>query len=546
MQPTLEEFNALRQTIEALQSQRDSLQVQRDALHSTQQSLVGENRVLRVERDLLKERLAKMMHKMFAAKSEVRGTEQKDMFFNEAEAHAAATQAVPAQEESQADQGTDVASHKRKRGRKPLDPALPRQVERHELPESERICPHDGATLTEIGVEVSEQIEVIPQQVRVIRHERVKYACPCCDGALRLAPKPAQIIPKGLFTAGALAWMTTAKYEDGLPLYRQAALLGRFGGTDLSRNTMAASMVRVGQAVQPIINLLRDHLLDSPITFGDETRVQVLKEPGRAAQTQSFMWAQMTDGSGPTGTGPPIRLFDYSPSRGAGAAQNLYAGIRVGSVLMSDGYEVYNQIAQLHQLVHLGCWAHCRRYFIEALDALPKHARTPEQPAVQFIELIGQLYAVESRADDCKMDPQARLGERQGHSVPVLERIQALLLTHLHAVVPGSLLGKALHYLSAQWVKLSRFVTDGSYPIDNNPCENSIRPFVIGRRNWLFADTVGGANASANLYSLLQTCKVNRIDPHRYLAALFTALPLASTADDYETLLPWRIVLPAA
>ena len=546
MQPTLEQFNALREAIEALQSQRDSLQMQRDALQSTQQSLVGENRILRVERDLLKERLAKMMHKMFAAKSEARGTEQKDMFFNEAEAHSAATQAVPAQEESQADQGTDVASHKRKRGRKPLDPALPRQVERHELPESERICPHDGATLTEIGVEVSEQIEVIPQQVRVIRHERVKYACPCCDGALRLAPKPAQIIPKGLFTAGALAWITTAKYEDGLPLYRQAALLGRFGGTDLSRNTMAASMVRVGQAVQPIINLLRDHLLDSPITFGDETRVQVLKEPGRAAQTQSFMWAQMTDGSGPTGTGPPIRLFGYSPSRGAGAAQNLYAGIRVGSVLMSDGYEVYNQIAQLHQLVHLGCWAHCRRYFIEALDALPKHARTPEQPAVQFIELIGQLYAVESRADDCKIDPQARLGERQGHSVPVLERIQALLLTHLHAVVPGSLLGKALHYLSAQWVKLSRFVTDGSYPIDNNPCENSIRPFVIGRRNWLFADTVGGANASANLYSLLQTCKVNGVDPHRYLAALFTALPLASTADDYEALLPWRIVLPAA
>ena len=145
MQPTFEEFNALRQAIEALHSERDSLQVQRDALHSAQQSLVGENRVLRVERDLLKERLAKMMHKMFAAKSEACGTEQKDMFFNEAEAHSAATQAVPAQEESQADQGTDVASHKRKRGRKPLDPALPRQVERHELPESERICAHDGA-----------------------------------------------------------------------------------------------------------------------------------------------------------------------------------------------------------------------------------------------------------------------------------------------------------------------------------------------------------------------------------------------------------------
>jgi len=219
--------------------------------------------------------------------------------------------------------------------------------------------------------------------------------------------------------------------------------------------------------------------------------------------------------------------------------------MRVGSVLMSDGYEVYNQIAQMHQLVHLGCWAHCRRYFIEAVDALPKGARTPEQPAVQFIELIGQLYAVESRAQDLKMGPPARLGERQRYSVAMLKRIQALLLTHLHAVVPGSLLGRALHYMSAQWPKLSRFVNDGTYPIDNNPCENAIRPFVVGRRNWLFADTVAGANASANLYSLLQTCKVNRIEPYRYLAALFTALPLAKTADDFEVLLPWRIALPA-
>ena len=540
--PSLEEFNALREVLEALQVQHDSLQSER-------QSLIGENRVLRVERDLLKEQLARAMHKMFAAKSEARGSEQKDMFFNEAEGLAAATQAAPAQEESNTDEddaGVDVAGYKRKpkRGRKPLDPALPRRVVRHDLPDSERICPHDGAALVEIGVEASEQIEIIPMRVQVRRDERVKYACPCCDGTLRLAPKPAQIIPKGLFSESTLAWIITAKYEDGLPLYRQAALIDRFGGTDLSRNTMAASVVRVGQAVQPIINLLRDHLLDAPITHGDETRVQVLKEPGRAAQTQSFMWAQMTDGSGPDGTGPPIRLFGYSPSRGAVAAMPLYAGIRTGGALMSDGYDVYDQIARAYGLVHLGCWTHCRRYFVEAADALPKSARTPDKPALQFIALIGQLYAVESRAQDRKMTPQERLVERQRHSVPVLERIQALLLTHLHAVMPESLLGKALHYLSAQWPKLSRFVEDGSYPIDNNPCENAIRPFVVGRRNWLFADTVGGANASANLYSLLQTCKVNRVDPYRYLAALFTALPAAKTADDYEALLPWRIALP--
>lgn len=526
--PSLEEFNALQEALAAVQSQRDSL-------HS-------ENRILRVERDLLKERLARMMRNVFAARSEARGSDQKDMFFNEAEALAAATQAAPAQEDS-----ADVAGHKRlKRGRKPLDAALPRHVIRHELPEAERVCPHDGAALKEIGVEASEQLDIIPQQVRVVRHERVKYACPCCDASLRLAAKPAQIIPKGLFTEGALAWLVSSKYQDGLPLYRQAALIGRFGGCDLSRATMAASVVRAGQAVQPIINLLRDCLLDSVLTFGDETRVQVLKEPGRAAQAQSFMWAQMTQGSGPSGAGPPIRLFGYAPSRSTAAAQGLYAGVRAGGALMTDGYEVYNAIAQAHQLVHLGCWAHCRRYFVAALEVLPKHARGPEQPAAQFIALIAQLYVVESRAQDVQMSAQDRLRERQQHSVAVLARIQALLLAHLHAVVPGSLLGKALHYLSAQWPKLARFVQDGSYPIDNNPCENSIRPFVIGRRNWLFADTVAGANASANLYSLLQTCKANGVDGYRYLKALFALLPLAQTADDYEALLPWRIELSPA
>lgn len=576
--PTSTEFTALQAALRAVQAERDSWRVERDTLSAERDTLTGQNRVLRIERDLLKEQLARAIHKMFAARSEVRGSEQKDLFFNEAEGLAGAqttTQAAPAEEESAADGSsaaqdlarvTGVASAaKPKRGRKPLAPALPRQVVRHELPVVLRICPHDGSTLVEIGVEASEQLDIIPQQVRVILHERVKYACPCCDGSLRVAAKPAQIIPKGLLTPAALAWVVTAKFEDGLPLYRQAALLGRFGGTDLSRNTLAASVVRVGQAVQPIINLLRDQLLDAPLVFGDETRLQVLKEPGRRAQTQSFMWAQMTQGSGLTGTGPPIHLFSYSPTRSAAAADGLYAGIRAGGALMSDGYEVYRQMAQKHGLVHLGCWAHARRYFVEAFDALPRQGRTPgtlgaagaagtagasgqQLPplAAQFIGLIAQLYAVEARAQQDKLDAAQRLQWRERFSVPVLARIDALLLTHLHAVVPGSLLGKALHYLHAQWPKLARFVTNGSFPIDNNPRENAIRPFVVGRRNWLFADTVAGAHASANLYSLLQTCKANRVEPFAYLTALFTALPAAQGADDYEALLPWNSRPPAA
>ncbi len=337
--------------------------------------------------------------------------------------------------------------------------------------------------------------------------------------------------------------MISSKYCDGLPLYRQAALLGRFGGSDLSRNTLAASVVRVGQAVQPIINLMRDHLLEAPVTHGDETQIQVLKEPGKRAQSKSYMWVQMTQGSGADGTGPPIRLFGYAASRSTAAAQTLYAGIPVGSVLMTDGYAVYDQIASAHQLVHLGCWAHCRRDFNDALQALPKNARTADQLAAQFMALIGQLYAVEAKAREHGLSPNDLLEQRQRHSVPVLGKIEALLLAHLHAVLPGSLLGKALHYLSTQWPKLTLYVTNSAYPIDNNVCENSIRPFVIGRKNWLFSDTVAGANASANLYSLLQTCAVNGVDGYQYLRALLVELPKAQSADNYEALLPWNIVL---
>jgi len=503
-----------------------------DALVAERDSLGKLLKTVTVERDLLKEKLAAHLRKLFDAKSEARGTEQKDMFLNEAEA-LAPTPESPAAAEVEPEE-IEVAGHTRKkRGRKPLDPNLPRDIVRHELPESERVCAHDGSMLVEIGVEISEQLDIIPQQVRVTQHHRVKYACPCCDQGIKVTPAPARIIPKGLLTESALAWVVTSKYMDALPLYRQAALLGRFGG-DLSRTTLAASIIRVGNAVQPIINLLRDHLLDADLVHADETTIQVLKEPGKKAQTKSYLWAQAS------GTGPPIRLFGYAPGRGSSHAETLYAGMKRGAALMSDGYDVYGRVAKIGELTHLGCWAHCRRYFVEAEALIPKAARSSEQPATQFIAAIGELYAVESRARNLN-DVRDRHRLREQHSRPVLKKIEQLLLHHLHAVVPGSLLGKALHYLAAQWPKLIRYVDNGAWPIDNNLCENAIRPFVVGRRNWLFADTPAGAHASANLYSLVETCKANSIDPYAYLVSLFRKLPAAQSADDFEALLPWHL-----
>ena len=352
--------------------------------------------------------------------------------------------------------------------------------------------------------------------------------------------KPGQGQPKALLAESALAWVITAKYQDALPLYRQAALLGRFGG-EIARNTLAHAVVQVGRAVVPMVNLLRDHLLDAEIVHGDETEVQVLKESGRPAQAKSYLWVQMS------GAGPPVRLFSYAPSRSAKTAAELYAGAR--GALLTDGYDAYETVASANRLVHLGCWAHARRYLVEAEAALPKATRPPDHPATQMLAVIGELYDVEAHwreralvADETSEQAFAlRKRLRREHSAPLIARLEALLLANLHGVLPQSLLGKALHYLHEQWPKLVRFLDDGRYPIDNNACENAIRPFVIGRKNWLFSDTVAGAQASANLYSLIETAKANGIEPYRYLRQLFQALPAAKSVDDYEALLPWRI-----
>ncbi|VVE58452.1 transposase [Pandoraea anapnoica] len=510
--------------LKALLAERDAAR----GLREEKEALCGALRLVTAERDLAEERLRAYRRELFGAKSEARGDNQLGLF-NEAEVLGKSS--APAREDIPE---STVAAHKRKkRGkRKPRDPNLPREVVRHELPEAERFCSNDGHALVEFGVEVSEQLDVIPEQLRVIQHQRVKYACPCCDLGIKVTPAPPRIIARGLLTESALAWIATGKYQFGMPLYRQAGLLRRFGG-DISSNTLAASMVRVGIATQPVINLMRDALLEAEIIYCDETTFQVLKEENRRAQSKSYLWSQMTQAQ------TPIRCFNYTPGRGAKLADKLFTGIRQGAVLMSDGYEPYNDIARRYQLVHLGCWVHARRYFVKAEENVPKAARTPDLLAMRFIALIGKLFAAEARTETWDAERRQRL--RRRYSARVLDAIHSLMLEQSPGVVPQGLLGKALTYLRAQWTKLARYVENGSWPISNNPCENSIRPFCVGRRSWLFSDTVDGANASANLYSLVETCKANDIDPYRYLTWLFQRLPLAQSVDDYDALLPWKM-----
>jgi len=443
--------------------------------------------------------------------------------FNEAEA---IVDCEPCEEEAGTD-SIEVPAHRRKRGgRKALPPELPRIDIVHELPEPERICVHDGAELEVIGDSVTEQLDIIPAQVRVIRHIRRKYACPCCDGTIRTAPMPAQPIPKSRVSPGLLAFIITNKYVDALPLYRQEQIFDRIG-VEVSRTNLANWVIRAGKLVQPLINLMRDRLLACGYIQMDETTVQVLKEPGKPAQSKSYLWVQR---GGPPDH--PLILYDYDPSRSQSVPLRLLEDYK--GYLQTDGYAGYEAVGAWPEVIQVGCFAHARRKFHEATRGQSKKRKS--SIAWRGMQFIQSLYGIERQYKDAK--PEVRYQARQDQARPILTEMRSWLDEVLPQVPPTTLTGKALNYLHSQWQKLIRYLDDGRLYIDNNWVENAIRPFVIGRKNFLFCDTVSGAQASANLYSLIETAKANGMEPYAYLRRVFTELPGTNTVEEIEALLP--------
>ncbi|MBF0602793.1 MAG: IS66 family transposase, partial [Nitrospirae bacterium] len=318
------------------------------------------------------------------------------------------------------------------------------------------------------------------------------------------------------------------KYADGLPLYRMESVLQR-SGIDLDRTVMAHWMIKAGHLVQPLINLLRDHMLDYGIIQMDETGVQVLKEPDRPATSKSFMWVQR-------GGAPDRRiiLFDYDPSRSGQVPLGLLTEYR--GWLQTDGYSGYSAVGALPNVEHIGCWSHARRKFDEAVKAAGKGKKSKASEAIGMIQ---KLYAIEKRCRGMNSEERTKL--RQLEVPPIFEEILNWMSDLAPKVLPGSATGKALAYLSGQWSKLIRYVEDGRLEIDNNSVENAIRPFVIGRKGWLFSNSVRGVKASANLYSLIETAKASGLEPYAYLRKVFSEIPNAVTVDDFEALLPWNV-----
>ena len=469
----------------------------------------------------------------FGSRSEKIPPEQGRLF-NEAEIEAT----EGAEDDDEIDAISVPAHIRKRRGRRPLPDFLPVQEILHDLSEDEKVCTHNpDHRLVEISRETSDQLKFIPATVEIIRHVRPKYACPRCKEGVKIAPMPKLPVPKSIATPSLLAHVATSKYVDALPLYRQEKIFQRLG-IDLSRATLASWMVKMGTLVEPLMDLIRREVQAGGFVQCDETPFQVLKEPGKRAQSQSYLW--VLRGGDPE---HPLIYYEYDPSRSAEVPKRLLRDFE--GYLQTDGYEGYTALGKEPGIVHVGCWAHARRKFDEALrgqgKSKKKGAKRPakEGRARQALYQIQALYRIEREFKEATVEE--RYAARQDRTKLLLEKLREWLDGSIDSVPPQSLTGKAMYYLNKQWPKLVRVLDDGRLPLDTNLVENAIRPFVVGRKNWLFADTVAGARASANLYGLIETAKANHIEPGRYLAHLFDVLPSIISPEQLGALLPQNI-----
>lgn len=429
----------------------------------------------------------------------------------------------------------EIGAHKRKRGgRKKLPEHLPRSRVEHDLPDDQKFCPIHKVGLEKIGEKITEKLEIVPAQIKIIEHVCFAYKCPCCsqDGQENqiICSKPdPEPIPKSMASPGLLAYIACSKYQDALPLARLETIFSRYG-IAINRTTMARWMIQLSDLVLPLLHLMHSDLLEKPVIGCDETPTQVLNEPNRAPETKSQMWVVRSFDKNPT------ILFQYYENRSALAANDLlgdYSG-----VVMCDGLKSYEAWAMTTEAELAGCFAHIRRKFDiakkTALKAAPKTVPKASHP----LNLIKKLYQIEAGLKG--MDSQSVLDRRNEQSRPIMDQFKTWLTYHAEKVLPKSQLGKAIVYALNQWPKLIRFLDRPFVPLDNNLTEQAIRPFALGRKNWYFAATPAGARASAAIYSLVESAKANNIEPFSYLSLIFKELPKASTVEQLDRLLPYK------
>jgi len=472
-------------------------------------------------------RLAK--RRQFGPSSEKNENYEQLTLFNEVEATADSQELEPTLEE--------ITYTRRKRQGKREDDLSNLPVDEtveHTLPETEQVCPECGGQLHEMGHDTRRELKVVPAQVKVVEHIRSVYSCRNCEKnndhvPIVKAPMPEPVIKGSLATSSAVAHIMTQKYVMYVPLYRQEQDWSR-QGVSLSRQTMANWVIRCAEDwLAPLYERMRVQLLACQVLHADETVLQVLHEPGKSANTNSYMWLYRTSGD----TKQHIVLFEYQPTRSSAHPKRFLSGF--GGYLHTDGYAGYHVLTGV---TVIGCWVHMRRKFEEALKSLSPSDR-PTSLAQEAIQRIGRLFHLEELWKD--LEPQERHARRSAESKPLAEAFFTWLET-LH-ILPQMAMGKAIRYALDQRPWLMNVYLDGRSELSNNRAENAVRPFAVGRKNWLFCNTVKGAKASSIVYSIIETAKANALKPFEYLAFLLETVPYTTTGA-MDSLLPWSDAVP--
>jgi transposase len=499
--------------------------------------------------DKLKEIIAQLESKLSWAEEKVRALElryfgrksekyspeedKQNRLFDEAEANA--DEDVPPVVEK-----IEVPAHERKkRGRKPKADNLPVREELHELAAEDRSCPCCGEMRPEIGEERTAEYDLVPAHIVKIVHIRKKYG-PCSCGAFSdsgtsaviAAPGPAKIVRGSDFTNRTIAFFLTAKYADAIPFYRMEKMLSR-SGLLVSRAGLCKIAVSVGRSIGDLVGLMNRDIARSPVMLMDETTVQVLGSREGPPGKKSYMWVAVGYRDD-----KPIRRFAYHENRSGSFADELLAGF--SGYLQTDGYSGYEHLEGRRDIVHVGCFAHIRRKFVEAWETAGKTGVSKEA-----IDLIARIYATEAglrgKLESGALDVEQFSAIRAVRTAPIFAELRNWLLAKAPVVAPQSKLGMAIAYAQKVFDRAVRFVDHPLLTPDTNAVENAIRPFVVGRKNWLFSGSPGGAHASAGLYSLIETAKANGHEPYAYLCHLFDVLPTCRTEAEQEALLPYRL-----
>lgn len=427
-----------------------------------------------------------------------------------------------------------VEAHERKKKRSQTEMLnnLPEEEVLLEIPEGQLVCGKCGGKMKPIGKKfLRHEMQIVPKQIKLLAYYAVTYACDSCEKDTGLAhivsvKPPIPLMKHSLASPSTVAYIMTQKYVDGLPLARQEKIWAR-EGVSLSRATMANWVIQCSEVwLKPLYRHMKQELLTHSVIHADETVVQILKEDGKPATSESRMWLYASAAL----LRHQVRLFEYQPDRSGKRPESFLKGFE--GALVTDGYAGYNQV---QKVTHCGCWAHARRKWREAM---PDGATVKTSKAAIGFRYCNQLFAEERKCVLYK--PEYRKEYRQGKELPLLEEYFAWLNT-VHPE-KGSKLEEAVRYSINQKQQLCAFLDKVEVPISNNLAENAIRPFTLGRKNWLFCDTPKGAKASAIVYSLVESAKANGIEPFAYLQHVLVQLPYLGKSpshEELETLMPW-------